>query len=525
MTLALALFVYFIASVPLLRLVQLKEYFFPSILAHFDYPSSWRLFLQRGQLGLGVLWLFDLLLAFFGYQLTFASVIWYPVLLLAIVILFLERLPLLRQLRWTPKFIFINFLLIAFLARLIGYGAASIVIVIFLATRLGQFPLVLLATWLANAATNLYARRLFQRAHQKIVTAKGEGLRIIGVTGSYGKSGTKELLAQLLGTKFKVLRSPLRLNAELGLSQFVLAADLRGLDFLVLELGTRGVGELELLVRIFEPEIVFLTGLAPQHVGVVGSFAKIVREKFSVFRSVVPGGIALLNGADPLIVKLNDRINVSRKYLYGGHGPFRAEVVRCSLASPEPGRREGSEFTFIHPHGQTTFKTNLIAPHQIENLVGALAGCWLLGLKPEVLQRELQHLTMLPHSYELRRPADPLIIDDSYNANIVGVARGAEYFCSLPLKRKVIIFAGILELGTEAPTYYRDLVEAFRGADDLLLTATDFVEVFQEALGAKCRLIKNQSDLEIFWSKLPRPGAGLLILGRVPSWAWTIIES
>lgn len=514
MEILIAFIVYLVAALPWLKIIQIKEYFFPSLWAHFDYPSSWSIFFKRSEIFLLGLWLLLAIAAWLGLNLTPAITnLWFLLLGILLIVLLFKRRPLLQSFHWTPKFLFINFLLLILLARIVQYSGLNLLTFVLLATKISQLPLVLFSTYLANALTAFYAIFLYARAGQKIEKYKQQGLEIIGITGSYGKSSTKEFLGQLLGAKYKVLRSPARLNAEIGLAQFVLKSNLDNVDYLILEMGARAVGEIETLSKIFEPKIVHLTGLAPQHIATFGSMAKIIKAKLEILPTAMLDGIVLLNGADTFLQEIYTEINVPRKYLYGTGGHFYSKDENYSL--------EGTDFTFVHPGGEIRLKTNLIAPLQVENLVGALAGCYLLGLKPDALAATIKHLELLPHSYQILKTENPLIIDDSYNVNLVGAIKGAKHFLSLPLEQKIIIFAGILELGPETPNYYRQLIDVFKKADQVFLTFVDFAEVFSESIATAESL--TEEKFTKFYPSLSKDKAGILILGRVPSWVFTIL--
>jgi UDP-N-acetylmuramoyl-tripeptide--D-alanyl-D-alanine ligase len=532
--LIIALIIYLFAALPLLKIIQLKDYFFPSIWAHFDLPSNLSIFFKKSEIVLGLIWVVLLALLLFGLNLQFPTIrILSLVLILILLALLVKRKEFLQTFNWTAKFLFINILLLLFVFRIIQYSDISILIIIFLLTKLGQFPIVISATFIANFLTKIYAGFLYKKARKKIKEWKNSAsacvspAKIIGITGSYGKSTTKELLAQLLSAKYNVLKSPLRLNAEIGLAQFVLKSNLEKIDFLVIEMGARAIGEIKTLVDIFEPDIAYLTGIAPQHIATFGSLEKIIKAKLEIFGKQKKPSTAILNGNDELLPEIFEGLNISSKYLYGKNGVFYSKNENYSL--------EGTNFVFVHPDGVINLETNLIAPHQLENLIGALAGCYLLNIKPQELTIQLKNLKTLPHSFEITQKVNPLIIDDSYNANLIGVQKGAEYFLDADLGKistqlntdksmyKIIIFAGILELGPETPNYYKGLIETLKKADKVFLTFTDFAEIFLENLGTQTEVI-NREKFEKFYAELPKDNSGILILGRVPNWVFEIIK-
>ncbi|MEK7673603.1 MAG: Mur ligase family protein [Patescibacteria group bacterium] len=513
MTLLISLIIYLWTSLPLLKIIQIKDYFSPSIWAHFDLPSSWKIFFEKREIVIGLIWFALLAIAITGANFPIHS-IWGLLSLILVIALFSKRKEFLKSFKWTPKFLFINALLLILIFRILQYSNTNLLIVVFLLAKIGQFPIVLISTFIANFLTKIFIKPLHKKATAKIIEFKKNGGKVIGITGSYGKSTTKELLAQLLSVRYKVLKSPLRLNAEIGLTQFVIDADLKNIDYLILEMGARIVGDIETVVNIFEPDIVYLTGLAPQHIATFGSMEKIIKTKLEIFAREQQTRIAILNGDDELVKDIFSGLNITNKYLYGRDGHFYSKNENYSL--------NGTKFTFVYPEGETEFETNLITPQQIDNLIGVMAGCYLNGIKPDELTDKIKELKLLQHSYTISKKENPLIIDDSYNANIVGVQKGAEYFVNLELQTKIIIFAGILELGAETQSYYKNIIETFKKTDKVFLTFKDFSDIFTENLNNT--EIIDEEKFKNFYNELQKENCGILILGRVPNWIFEIIK-
>lgn len=509
--LLVSLIIFLFSSVNVLRLIQLKEYFFPAILAHFDYPSSYLIFLKRREFLLWLLFGLFLILTFSGFEVKIIGFSWIFILILILVLLYIKRYEQLQHLKWTPKFIFISFFVILLNWRAFELGESTLFMAFLLATSIIQISVCFIATYVANVITNLYARILFRKTKIKVRKWKEKNIQrmIIGITGSYGKTSVKEILSQILSEKYKVLKSPLRLNAEIGLSQLILNTNLDEYEILVLEMGARRIGEISTMVEIFNPDISFLTGIAPQHIATFGSLTKIILGKSEIFKNLIPSGIAFINGNDEYSKYIYETLPLPKKYLYGTpDGHFYAKNILVSL--------ENTIFDFVYPDGEIRLETNLVGEQFIENLVGALACAYILGIKPKHLQERLKNLSLLPHQFEVIKKSNPIIIDDSYNSNLTGVIRGSKFFLSLPIKYRVIFFAGILELGVETPKYYKELIDIFRRFDRIILTFKDFSGVFKEYLYNKVVIYKNQK-LDELLRDYSKDELGILILGRIPN--------
>ena len=514
-SLLLSLIIFLFSSLNILRLIQIKEYFFPSIWAHFDYPSSYFIFIKRREILIWLLWALFLTLSFLGINIQIENPLWLLILILILALLFKLKKQQLSSLNWTTKFIFISFLVILINWRVLDVTNNSLFMIFILLTSSSQFLICIISTYLANLITSIYAKNLYKQAKNKIEEWKKENpnRRVIGITGSYGKTSTKEILAQILSSKFKVLKSPMRLNAEIGLSQFILNTDLNDYEILIIEMGARRRGEISTMIQIFNPDISFLTGIGPQHVATFGSLENIILGKSEIFKSTIPKGIAFINGSDEYSKWIYEKLPVPRKYLYSTEeGHFYSINEIFSL--------ESTEFDFVYPGGIVNLRTNLVGKQFLENLIGALACAYILGISPEDVKDVINNLSLLPHQFQVIKKSNPVIIDDSYNSNLIGVIKGAEFFISLPIPYKVIFFAGILELGTETPKYYSHLIDILKNFDKVILTFKDYTEVFEEHLYNKV-IIYQKQKLEELIKEFPKEELGILILGRIPK---TLLE-
>lgn len=505
-SLLLSLVIFLFSGINFLRLIQIKDYFFPSLWAHFDYPSSYHIFFRKREILLIFIWLVILL----SETNLLISNNYLFLILIILGSLFYLRKEQLKIIKWNLKSIFILCLITLINTRILSLSYNNLLVLIILLTSTIQFSITIFSLYFANLLTKIYTKYLFKKTKEKIKLwlEKSKDRLVIGITGSYGKTSTKEIISQLLETKFKVLKSPLRLNAEIGLSKFILDSDLENYQILILELGARQVGEIEQMVDIFHPKCAFLTGLAPQHLATFGSFENIIKGKLEIFKKVIPDGLAFLNGNDVFVRKVFNDLQISNKYLYShpeGNFYFKDEIFNLDY----------TEFTFVYQDGEIRLKTNLIGNQFLENLAGALGLCYLLGIKPEELKEKLLNLKLLPNQFEVIKKTNPLIINDSYNANIVGIKKEIDFFNKIFSGKKILFFAGILELGIETEDIYKEILDYFKNFDLVILTFKDYTEIFINELKEKIIIYDNQK-IEDFIKKFNLEELGILILGRIP---------
>lgn len=235
---------------------------------------------------------------------------------------------------------------------------------------------------------------------------------VVGVTGSSGKTSTKDLLAQVLALRGQVVAPPGSYNTEIGVPLTILMAD-GDTRTLVLEMGARGVGHVAYLCRIATPTIGVVLNVGTAHVGEFGSREAIARAKAELVEAVPADGTAVLNGDDPLVRQMAE--NAAAPVLMFGesvHADIRADDVRVDAT----GR---ASFTLVTPTGTAPVTLALVGGHQVSNALATAAAAHALGLAVEPVARALSAATALSRwRMEVSERADGVtVINDSYNAN------------------------------------------------------------------------------------------------------------
>ena len=278
------------------------------------------------------------------------------------------------------------------------------------------------------------------------------GRRMVAVTGSVGKTTTKEIVAALLSAKFRVLKSEGNLNNEYGLPLALLRLEPE-YEAAVVELGMSHRGELRRLAEIAQPEVGVVTRVAPVHLEFFASVEEIALAK----RELIEG----LSGPDPVAVLNADDLRVARfaevargRVLTFGFGPsaqFRAENIEDRGA-------EGSTFDFVSPGEKQRLSMPLPGRHNIANALAALAAVSEWGIGAAEAAEVFPRIAAAEMRGSLLRFAEGFaVIDDSYNSNPVALAAMAELLARTPGYRRRILAAGqMLELGPDARRLHRE---------------------------------------------------------------------
>jgi UDP-N-acetylmuramoyl-tripeptide--D-alanyl-D-alanine ligase len=270
-------------------------------------------------------------------------------------------------------------------------------------------------------------------------------LVVIGITGSSGKTSTKDLVAQLLADAGPTVAATASLNNELGVPLTALRAgpDTR---YLVLELGARGPGQIRYLCRIAPPRIGVVVNVGVAHIGEFGSVEAITAAKRELVEALPPDGLAVLNADDPRVAGMAGR-TAARVVLAGTAtgAQVRAERVRLDPA----GR---PRFTLVTPGGRAEVSLPLFGPHQVGNALLAAAVADSCGLAPGQIADRLAEVRLRSsRRMDVFDRADGVtVIDDSYNANPASTAAALQALTAIGAGRRRIAVLGYLaELGEQ----------------------------------------------------------------------------
>jgi UDP-N-acetylmuramoyl-tripeptide--D-alanyl-D-alanine ligase len=287
-------------------------------------------------------------------------------------------------------------------------------------------------------------------ALQRLATAWRRHLAcaVIGVTGSVGKTSTKQLLAALIAPSRAVAANPANWNTEIGLPLAVLAAP-EGTEVLVLEMGMRGFGQIDELARIAEPDVGVITTIGPVHLELVGDLAGVARAKGELLAhvrtSVVPAGERLL---DPYlhgdVMRFGEGGDVALESCSPPHVQIRARGQRVSLEIP---------FT---------------ARHQLANLLAAVAAAQAVGVEPSG-RVDVSFGALRGEHVAL--PSGAVVINDCYNANPLSMRAALDDLAThSPEGRRIAVLGDMLELGPGEAQAHRELGEyaAHAGLDALI---------------------------------------------------------
>jgi len=290
---------------------------------------------------------------------------------------------------------------------------------------------------------------------------EAHAVTVVAVTGSAGKTTTKGMTAAILQRRAPCLSNPGSENNEIGLPRTLLK--LSDEEYCVLEMGARGLGQIEYLARIAQPKIGVITNIGEAHVGLLGGREKIAQAKSELLLALPEEGTAVLNRDDYFFGLLSE-MAPCRVLSFGlGQGDFRAEDVQVSP--------EGTDFVLVGPGGRRPVHLNLPGKHHVANALAAAAAAWAAGARgPDLVEGLEAFEGEAMRTQILRRPDGVTVINDAYNASPTSVAAALELLASLE-GRKVFVFGDMLELGEEAEEAHRTVGDQARRAGVEVLVA------------------------------------------------------
>ena len=358
------------------------------------------------------------------------------------------------------------------------------------------------------------------------------GRCIAAVTGSVGKTTTKEILAALLAAKFRVLKSEGNLNNEYGLPLTLLRLD-PGDTAAVVELGMSHRGELRRLAEIAEPQVGVVTRVAPVHLEFFASIDEIALAKRELIEGLAgPETFAVLNADDPRVARFAD-VAHGRVLTFGSgaEAQFRAEEIQDHGAA-------GSEFEFVGPGERARLALALPGRHSVENALAALAAASVWGIAAAEAADVLRNIKVGEmRGRVLRFDAGFALINDSYNSNPVALAAMVDLLAHTRPKtenyRRRILAAGeMLELGPESPNLHREAgrYAASQQIDCIVAVQGNAVQIANGAIAAgmpasQAHFFPDSSAAAAFVAGIVQPGDLVLVKGSRGVKMERIVES
>lgn len=343
--------------------------------------------------------------------------------------------------------------------------------------------IVAVANWLLTPYEKMVQGYWLRRAKRKI--RRHKNLIKIGITGSYGKTSVKNILAAILSAKYKVVVSPASFNTPMGFARTVnenLQADTQ---VLIMEMGARRPGEIKEMCDLVQPDHGIITSIGACHLATFGNIATVSRTKSELFACLPAHGVAVTDGDNPWCAKLK-----------------HPHLILVKAAE------------------QPTYPTNLFGGHQQKNIQMAAALARELGIDETTIRQVVADLKPTPHRLEkIVAPNGIIILDDSYNANPTSATAALDVLASFTT-RKVVQTPGFVEQGVNTAEAHAKLCAQIKAVADAVIVVGELNRAdFEHGLAdwsGQVFYVPDRESAKQYYSQLLSSGDVLLILNDIP---------
>ncbi len=309
------------------------------------------------------------------------------------------------------------------------------------------FLTMLLGVLLSEIPVQIYRKLIISKAARM---AKNSKAVFIGITGSYGKTSTKEFLYQILSEKFKVAKTEKNHNSEIGVAISILKNLKSDTDYFIAELGAYKKGEINAACKIIRPKYGILTGIGNQHLSLFGSRKNLIEAKSELLESLPPEGTAYINKDIKEWKYFSAKTKAKKEFYSLNELPF-------------------------------AIKTNLLGKHNLQNLLPCIALALYLGIEKSVILKTLKNIKPISGRLSIKNGINQsTVLDDSYNSNVEGFVAAINTASQMNFSKKLILSRGLIELGKEKKTSYQAIIEELNKTDLIFLTTDSLFKILNK---------------------------------------------
>ena len=356
--------------------------------------------------------------------------------------------------------------------------------------------------------------------------ARGErqrlGMKVVGITGSVGKSTTKEMVAQVLGGTYRTEKTPVNHNNDIGMPMAILAMP-EDTQVAVLEMGMNHFREMAYLSSIARPDVALILNIGTMHIENLGTMEGIRQAKFEIVEGMGPAGELVLNGDDTMLRNLPDMLRQKITYF----GKDSGCAVRWLDA-----HQEEEALCFRVETRDTSFpvEIHLEGLHFIPDAMAAVSVGLLLGVPPQTISDQLKKFRNLSGRQEILQVGGYTIIKDCYNAGPESMAAALQVL-GTKHGRRIAVLGDMLELGTSAQAeHYRIGRLAVESTDMVLAYGPNAPRVRSGCItggmpDSRCRAFQDKDELLSVLRRFARPGDVILFKGSHGMQMETVLEA
>ncbi|WP_255992770.1 UDP-N-acetylmuramoyl-tripeptide--D-alanyl-D-alanine ligase [Clostridium perfringens] len=313
------------------------------------------------------------------------------------------------------------------------------------------------------------------------------GLKVVGITGSAGKTSTKDLVAAVLSDKYKVFKTKGNFNNEIGLPLMILELD-STYDVAILEMGMRGLGQIKELAEIASPDLGIITNIGISHIEILKTRENILKAKMEIATFFDKNNTLVVCGNDDFLGALPE---AQYKIVKTGVGE-NFEIGAKNIALEEL----SSKFTVYDGEKEEEFSLDMPGEHNISNLMLGIAIAKELGVSFEEMKRGLKNIEATSMRLELIKKDGFSILNDCYNSSPVAVKSAIDVMKNIEGKRRIAVLGTMRELGHKSEEAHMEIGKyAKENGIEKVLCFGDFSENIKEGYGEGCTVYENKEEL------------------------------
>ena len=311
-----------------------------------------------------------------------------------------------------------------------------------------SYVITIAVNWLLKPVENAINKSFYNDA--KRILSQMPDMKIIGITGSYGKTSTKHYLNRILSEHYSVLMTPGSYNTPMGVIRTVREMLQPYNEIFIVEMGAKNVGDIKEICDLVNPQMGIITAVGPQHLESFKSIENVQSTKFELVDALPADGLAVLNNDFEYVANRKvENVEVKRYTVNATtHADYHAEDVKYSAM--------GTTFTIVGEGKRLELSTKLIGECNISNLIGAVIVAMRLGVPDAKIQYAVSKIAQVEHRLNMKRtPAGVIIIDDAFNSNPDGSRMALDVLGSMTGGKRIVITPGMIELG-DKQVYYNE---------------------------------------------------------------------
>lgn len=378
-----------------------------------------------------------------------------------------------------------------------------------------SYWMVIAAVWLLQPVEKRIVKKYYDEAAD--ILRGMPDIKIIGITGSYGKTSTKHYLYRILSEQFDTLMTPGNFNTTLGVVRTIREYLKPYNEVFIVEMGAKERGDIKEICDLVKPSIGIITAVGPQHLESFGSIEAVQATKFELADALPADGFAVLNNDFDFIA--NRRVPGVEAVRYSAEEGRVADYHAVDIKYSS----RGTEFTIASSQGNViTLKTRLVGRCNVSNLMAAVIVALHMGVSADKIKYAVEQIEQVEHRLSIKStPGGLTIIDDAYNSNPVGSAMALEVLAGMTKGRRIIITPGMIELGEDQYRLNREFGARIPGCADLAIIVGKYnrdaiLEGIGNAEGLEVRTVDSFEEAQNLLVATAHPGDTVLYENDLP---------